>query len=122
MISPQKLAPNPQNLVEIVQRIYFVHIFRLKSSKPSIHLEVFQLQSSEASFARLALVSEEKFRRQEKDEVGADAALEAEILGMALELALDEKTGKRPEEWEAWEDGHGNGHHGNLRMRFCRRY
>ena len=30
-------------------------------------------------------------------------------MGMALELALDEKTGKRPEEWEAWEDGH----HGN---------
>ena len=28
---------------------------------------------------------------------------------MALELALDEKTGKRPEEWEASEDGH----HGN---------
>lgn len=53
-----------------------------------------------ASFARLSLVSEEKFRRQEKDEVGTDAALEAEILGMALELALDEKTGKRPEEWE----------------------
>ena len=57
---------------------------------------------SQASFARLALVSEEKLRRGAGPEAPGDAALEAEILGMALELALDEKTGKGPEEWEAW--------------------
>jgi len=52
-----------------------------------------------ASFARLALVAQEKQRRKE-GLIPAEATLEQEILGMALEMALDENTGRSTEEWE----------------------
>lgn len=67
----------------------------------------------EASFARLALVCEEKRRRRadhappvadaaDAADGDADATLEQEILGMALDMALDEKTGRSGEDWETW--------------------
>ena len=49
-------------------------------------------------FARLALVAQEKQRRKE-GLIPAEATLEQEILGMALEMALDENTGRSTEEW-----------------------
>ncbi|CAK9024176.1 Acyl-CoA-binding domain-containing protein 6 [Durusdinium trenchii] len=69
-------------------------------------LPVFDPEDPElpASYARLALVAEEKQKRRQAQEASrateADAALEEEILGMVLEQAIDENTGRSPSEWE----------------------